>query len=142
MVTRTPTQVASHAQKYFIRLTSINKDRRRTSIHDITNVKNSNASAPQGPITGHTNGSPGESSGMKPCKRVFQSPASSGAGQYGRTTIGQPVGHLISAVETPANLPQPSHMAFGSRASVPGQLIPGPPVNMGPVGYPMPHTHR
>ena len=32
-----PVQVASHAQKYFIRLNSLNKkDKRRSSIHDIT----------------------------------------------------------------------------------------------------------
>ncbi|KXZ42333.1 hypothetical protein GPECTOR_160g115 [Gonium pectorale] len=37
VVSRTPTQVASHAQKYFIRLNSMNKkDKRRASIHDIT----------------------------------------------------------------------------------------------------------
>ncbi|KAF7020722.1 hypothetical protein CFC21_033784 [Triticum aestivum] len=37
--TRTPTQVASHAQKYFIRLSSGGgKDKRRSSIHDITTV--------------------------------------------------------------------------------------------------------
>ncbi|KMZ72550.1 Myb family transcription factor [Zostera marina] len=36
VVSRTPTQVASHAQKYFIRLNSMNKERRRSSIHDIT----------------------------------------------------------------------------------------------------------
>jgi len=35
--TRTPTQVASHAQKYFIRMNTMNKkDKRRSSIHDIT----------------------------------------------------------------------------------------------------------
>ncbi|VAH69796.1 unnamed protein product [Triticum turgidum subsp. durum] len=34
--TRTPTQVASHAQKYFIRLSS--GTARRSSIHDITTV--------------------------------------------------------------------------------------------------------
>lgn len=39
VVTRTPTQVASHAQKYFIRLNSMNKkDKRRSSIHDITSA--------------------------------------------------------------------------------------------------------
>ncbi|XP_062192717.1 transcription factor DIVARICATA-like [Phragmites australis] len=36
--TRTPTQVASHAQKYYIRLNSGGKDKRRSSIHDITTV--------------------------------------------------------------------------------------------------------
>ncbi|KAL5721169.1 hypothetical protein ACHQM5_013762 [Ranunculus cassubicifolius] len=36
VVTRTPTQVASHAQKYFIRQHSCGKDKRRSSIHDIT----------------------------------------------------------------------------------------------------------
>ncbi|KAK3162505.1 hypothetical protein QOZ80_1BG0090320 [Eleusine coracana subsp. coracana] len=36
VTTRTPTQVASHAQKYFIRLSSGGKDKRRSSIHDIT----------------------------------------------------------------------------------------------------------
>lgn len=38
VVTRTPTQVASHAQKYFIRQHSGGKDKRRASIHDITTV--------------------------------------------------------------------------------------------------------
>ncbi|KAM7275008.1 hypothetical protein ACFE04_016874 [Oxalis oulophora] len=36
VVSRTPTQVASHAQKYFLRLNSIKKDKKRSSIHDIT----------------------------------------------------------------------------------------------------------
>jgi SHAQKYF class myb-like DNA-binding protein len=40
VITRTPTQVASHAQKYFIRLNSQNKkDKRRASIHDITTAE-------------------------------------------------------------------------------------------------------
>ncbi|XP_061358055.1 transcription factor DIVARICATA-like [Gastrolobium bilobum] len=38
VMTRTPTQVASHAQKYFIRQLSGGKDKRRASIHDITTV--------------------------------------------------------------------------------------------------------
>ncbi|KAL2479513.1 Duplicated homeodomain-like superfamily protein [Abeliophyllum distichum] len=36
--TRTPTQVASHAQKYFIRQLSGGKDEKRSSIHDRTAV--------------------------------------------------------------------------------------------------------
>ncbi|KAK4771302.1 hypothetical protein SAY87_031834 [Trapa incisa] len=36
VTTRNPTQVASHAQKYFIRQLSGGKDKRRSSIHDIT----------------------------------------------------------------------------------------------------------
>ncbi|KAJ3703384.1 hypothetical protein LUZ61_007089 [Rhynchospora tenuis] len=38
VTSRTPTQVASHAQKYYIRLNSGGKDKRRSSIHDITTV--------------------------------------------------------------------------------------------------------
>ncbi|KAL9267619.1 Transcription factor SRM1-like protein [Drosera capensis] len=38
VVTRTPTQVASHAQKYYLRQNSVRKERKRSSIHDITTV--------------------------------------------------------------------------------------------------------
>lgn len=47
VITRTPTQVASHAQKYFIRQLSGGKDKRRASIHDITTVNlNENTRTP------------------------------------------------------------------------------------------------
>ncbi|KAF9588015.1 hypothetical protein IFM89_006894 [Coptis chinensis] len=36
VVSRTPTQVASHAQKYFNRVNSGTKEKKRSSIHDIT----------------------------------------------------------------------------------------------------------
>lgn len=145
VVTRTPTQVASHAQKYFIRLNSMNKDRRRSSIHDITSVNNGDVSAPQGPITGQTNDSAANSVG-KSAKQAPPTPSGApGVGIYGAPTIGQPIGGpLVSAVGTPVNLPPPGHMAYGLGAPVPGAVVPGAPMNLGPVPYPMPHTsaHR
>ncbi|KAK6924914.1 SANT/Myb domain [Dillenia turbinata] len=36
--TRTPTQVASHAQKYFLRRSNLNRRRRRSSLFDITST--------------------------------------------------------------------------------------------------------
>ncbi|XWS28469.1 hypothetical protein CRYUN_Cryun25bG0072300 [Craigia yunnanensis] len=46
VVTRTPTQVASHAQKYFLRQSSVKKERKRSSIHDITTVDSRMTDAP------------------------------------------------------------------------------------------------
>ncbi|KAK8482553.1 hypothetical protein V6N13_097137 [Hibiscus sabdariffa] len=45
VTSRTPTQVASHAQKYFIRQLTGGKDKRRSSIHDITTVNIPNTPA-------------------------------------------------------------------------------------------------
>lgn len=139
VVTRTPTQVASHAQKYFIRLNSMNKDRRRSSIHDITSVNGGDVSVPQAPITGQTNGAAIPS---KPNKQVVAAAPGVGVGvsMYGAPTMGQPIGGpLVSAVGTPVNLPPPPHMAYGVGTPVP--VVPGAPMHM---TYPMPHTsvHR
>ncbi|CDP03183.1 unnamed protein product [Coffea canephora] len=40
VTTRTPTQVASHAQKYFLRQASLNKKKRRSSLFDMVGSKN------------------------------------------------------------------------------------------------------
>jgi len=48
--TRNPTQVASHAQKHFLRLNNVNRRRRRTSLFDIT----ADTVATSHPIPSHT----------------------------------------------------------------------------------------
>lgn len=146
VVTRTPTQVASHAQKYFIRLNSMNKDRRRSSIHDITSVNNGELAAAQGPITGQTNApASGPSSGKSEKQAAQPSATPPTVGVYGTPTIGQPIGGpLVSAVGTPVSLQAPPHMAYGVRVPVSGSVVPGAPMGMTPMTYPMPHTsgHR
>lgn len=42
VISKTPTQVASHAQKYYLRQLSGEKERKRPSIHDITTVNLTN----------------------------------------------------------------------------------------------------
>ncbi|KAK7318024.1 hypothetical protein RJT34_02721 [Clitoria ternatea] len=42
VTTRTPTQVASHAQKYFLRLATINNKKRRSSLFDLVGGNNPN----------------------------------------------------------------------------------------------------
>ncbi|KAK4763473.1 hypothetical protein SAY87_012911 [Trapa incisa] len=139
VVTRTPTQVASHAQKYFIRLNSMNKDRRRSSIHDITNVGNSDLPSTQAPITGQANGPTPSGSSGKPAKPPSQTVPGgpSGVGIYG-PKIGQPVGGALApVVGTPVNLPAPAGVAYGVRAPVP-TIVQGAPMTMGTMTYPMP----
>ncbi|XP_043718417.1 transcription factor MYBS1-like [Telopea speciosissima] len=125
VISRTPTQVASHAQKYFIRLNSMNRDRRRSSIHDITSVNSGDVSSPQGPITGQQAhmtstttqvtgiGGGGGVTGNSPSMKHRPPPPMNMAsmGMYG-APMGQPVpatGHMVSAVGTPVMFPPPGH---------------------------------
>lgn len=130
VISRTPTQVASHAQKYFIRLNSMNRDRRRSSIHDITSVNNGDVSTPQAPITGHqANPNPPSvpAMGASLKHRAHQPHMPPGVGMYGAPVghpIAPPPGHIGSAVGTPVMLPPPGHH-------------PHPPY-MVPMAYPMP----
>ncbi|KAF8399164.1 hypothetical protein HHK36_015029 [Tetracentron sinense] len=116
VISRTPTQVASHAQKYFIRLSSMNRDRRRSSIHDITSVNSGDVSSPQGPITGQqTNTTAATAAAIGPSmKHRSPHPNIPGVGMYG-PPIGQPVatpGHMVSAVGTPVMLPPGHHPPY------------------------------
>lgn len=90
VISRTPTQVASHAQKYFIRLNSLNKkDKRRSSIHDITSVNGAVDSAPNS----SQNGQPMPT--MVPMQPMASGPMS-GNGYYGA-----PMGNSMGYMQTP-----------------------------------------
>ncbi|XP_051209716.1 transcription factor MYBS1 [Lolium perenne] len=118
VISRTPTQVASHAQKYFIRLNSMNRDRRRSSIHDITSINFGEVVPQQSPITGQATGSPATAIMKHP------GPPLPGMGMYG-APMGQPVAghHMVpAAVGTPVMFP-PGHSPY-----------------VMPVGYPAPQA--
>lgn len=126
VVSRTPTQVASHAQKYFIRLNSMNRDRRRSSIHDITSISMGNdiSSSPSAqqppPITGQQQMNP-TSNAMKHHNMQI----------YG--TGHAPMGHPV---------PSSAHIAHPAVVGTPVMMAPGhhhhlPPYVL-PVAYPMP----
>ncbi|KAL3512288.1 hypothetical protein ACH5RR_025005 [Cinchona calisaya] len=126
VISRTPTQVASHAQKYFIRLNSMNRDRRRSSIHDITNVNNGDVSSHRAPITGQqtsTTPSAVAPAALGPVMKHRGQQSMHGLGVYG-APVGHPVaappGHIASALGTPVMLPH-GH----------------PPPYVVPVAYPM-----
>ncbi|XP_065860692.1 transcription factor MYBS1 [Euphorbia lathyris] len=117
VISRTPTQVASHAQKYFIRLNSMNRDRRRSSIHDITNINNGGGGgggdvlSHQTPITGQQSNTNNPAVAAIKHHRVQHPPHHiPGLGMYG-APVGHPVaappGHMASAVGTPVMLPPP-----------------------------------
>ncbi|KAK6148667.1 hypothetical protein DH2020_019579 [Rehmannia glutinosa] len=112
VISRTPTQVASHAQKYFIRLNSINRDRRRSSIHDITSVNGDVAAHLPPPITGqHLHPPPPNAPPVM--KHHHQRPNMNGLGMYGGAPMGHPVTippghHFPSAVGTPVMM-SPRH---------------------------------
>ncbi|GLT50421.1 hypothetical protein SLA2020_239080 [Shorea laevis] len=125
VISRTPTQVASHAQKYFIRLNSMNRDGRRSSIHDITSVNSGDTSCPHAPIIGQQrpNTNPSGTGAMGPPAKHRAREHLQDLGMY-EVPFGHPVaapGHMASAVGTPVMLP-PGHY---------------PPPYMVPVAYPM-----
>lgn len=132
--------MASHAQKYFIRLKSMNKERRRTSIHDITTTGNADGSGPQGPITGETNGP--TTPNNKPAKQPSQDPACPpGVGLYGSTlgqpTLGQPFAAPFISFACP---PVDQQMTFRMGPPVSGSVVTSVPLNIATMTYHMPHT--
>uniref|UniRef100_A0A804MJ85 TEA domain-containing protein n=1 Tax=Zea mays TaxID=4577 RepID=A0A804MJ85_MAIZE len=84
--TRTPTQVASHAQKYFIRLNSGGKDKRRSSIHDITTV-NLTDDQPPSPSQSSLITSQSNAPAPAPAAGICQVPLAPDAKRHGAGTL-------------------------------------------------------
>lgn len=95
VVTRTPTQVASHAQKYFIRQLSGGKDKRRASIHDITTV---NVNENQTPLPKNKRTSPEQ------CKLQWNQPNGGGDGGGVGVTFNQANANMFMSSQYRGNV--------------------------------------
>ncbi|XP_044506294.1 transcription factor DIVARICATA-like [Mangifera indica] len=115
VTSRTPTQVASHAQKYFIRQLSGGKDKRRASIHDITTV---NLNDTRTPLDNQSPPSPDQSAGLS------QQPGS-GALSSSQFQWHQPnSGSAMSFLSTQGNMLMASPYAMASYGlKMPGQNL-------------------
>lgn len=112
VTSRTPTQVASHAQKYFIRQLSGGKDKRRASIHDITTVNLNDTRTPS--PDNQSSLSPDQSTGLS------QQP---GSGGLSRTQF---------------QWHQPNHGSTTSFSSTQGSMLMTSPYGMNSYGLKMP----
>ncbi|THG01953.1 hypothetical protein TEA_007383 [Camellia sinensis var. sinensis] len=137
---RTPTQVASHAQKYFIRLNSANKGRRRSSIHDITTVGGGDSSTSQGPITGQTDGTATSGSSSRRGKPAPSTEPDFST--YVPPTIVQSIDSspLISTIGNSVDHPYPAEMVYGVKALTPGSFESGAPTNVSSKTFQRPHS--
>ncbi|CAH8338327.1 unnamed protein product [Eruca vesicaria subsp. sativa] len=141
VITRTPTQVASHAQKYFIRLNSMNRDRRRSSIHDITTINNQApaVTGQQQQVVKHRPTQPHTQTQLH-----HPGPTMAGLGMYGGAPVGQPIiappDHMGSAVGTPVMLPPPMGTHHHHNLGVAPYALPAYPVPPIPQQHPAPST--
>uniref|UniRef100_A0A0C9QP74 TSA: Wollemia nobilis Ref_Wollemi_Transcript_15112_1583 transcribed RNA sequence n=1 Tax=Wollemia nobilis TaxID=56998 RepID=A0A0C9QP74_9CONI len=133
VISRTPTQVASHAQKYFLRLGSGNKEKKRSSIHDITSVNTADMKQP--PLqqaSAITNSSMPAAVGQSPS--LVYPPSIGGAVMV--SSMGPPTGGNPLMLP-PNSLSQYSQKGLGGHS--PRQMISGS-LGVPQMGYPMQPT--
>ncbi|XP_057852884.1 transcription factor SRM1 [Cryptomeria japonica] len=131
VISRTPTQVASHAQKYFLRLTSGNKEKKRSSIHDITSVGDGDLKQP--PLqqaSAITNSSMPITVSQSP---GFMYPSSMGGAAL-VNSLGPPTGG------NPLMLPPNPHGPYSQKGHSPRHMIPGSTLGVPQMGYPIQPT--
>eukprot|EP01018_Ginkgo_biloba_P012198 Gb_05002 [translate_table: standard] len=136
VVSRTPTQVASHAQKYFLRLNSANKEKKRSSIHDITSVNGADMrQAPPQQASALTNTSTSSAVSQSPS---LMYPSSMGGAAL-VNSMGPPTGSNPLMLP-PHPLGPYSHKGLGGHS--PRHIIPGS-MGLPQIGYPMqPSMHH
>ncbi|CAI5491704.1 unnamed protein product [Closterium sp. Naga37s-1] len=154
VISRTPTQVASHAQKYFIRLNAINKDKRRSSIHDITSVAAAQGAAgdagqqQSGPITGQPAGaaSGGAQQALQHQHAHAHAHPHAHTHAQGVPSHGQPMPPASAVFGPPVGAPPMGHVHHGMMPMLPAPGHPayGPRTHLArPVvaahGMPLPH---
>lgn len=128
VITRTPTQVASHAQKFFIRCNSMHKDKRRSSIHDITSFNNGELpQSAQTPVTGHVANPNPHLQTVVPLGTVYAVP------------VGQPIASPMGpAVGTPVPISSSESVPYLASPHLAHQpVVSGAPWNMTPVVHSM-----
>lgn len=137
VVSRTPTQVASHAQKYFLRLSSGNKEKKRSSIHDITSVNGSEMKQPHLQQSSAITNSHNPSAVSRSSNMMY--PSSLG-GATMVNSMGSPTGgnHMMLS---PHSLGPYSQKGIGGHS--PGHIIPVSSLGVPQMGYPMqPSMHN
>lgn len=135
VVSRTPTQVASHAQKYFLRLSSGNKEKKRSSIHDITSVNG--AEMKQTHLQQSSTITNSQNPAVVSRSSSMMYPQSLGGGATMVNSMGSPTGgnHMM----LPSHSLGPySQKGIGGHS--PGHLIPVSSLGVPQVGYPMQPT--
>ena len=132
VVSRTPTQVASHAQKYFIRLSSLHKkDKRRSSIHDITSVPVPGQPGSELGPHAQTTGMPAPMPTAAPGVAPFGAPHANMMGLAPGRPAAPP--HALGAAG-PHGHALPPHGAAPFPAPVPGAAL--PPGSLAPPSVP------
>ncbi|KAG0567781.1 hypothetical protein M758_7G116200 [Ceratodon purpureus] len=114
--TRTPTQVASHAQKYFIRQSNLNKRKRRSSLFDIVSESGVPSIAEESTsIAGEIHGTPLHELSLGPSSMY-----SPGVGLYESTSM-QGYGLSVRPFSTPKHMSLPMAlplMSIGNSGAV------------------------
>mmetsp|Transcript_24773 Transcript_24773/g.38900 ORF Transcript_24773/g.38900 Transcript_24773/m.38900 type:complete len:328 (+) Transcript_24773:537-1520(+) len=140
VVTRTPTQVASHAQKFFVRQQNAQKrDKRRNSIHDITSsqANTEGGEAADKPAAGSKPAAANATGASEPPAKVAKTGAAASASGVSDATSENATGQVEPRLPSPAVLsefPQIQQLPLADRCLLSRSLVTRTPL----IPQPMP----